>query len=147
MAAVEDRQVDEKMDHTVPLSERALAIIAEMGELRSSDFVFPGFYDDAPLGEMAFFDLLRRQIQVDTSTHGLRSTFRDWCGDATNYPRELAEQALGHKIGDAAELAYRRGSAVEKRRQLMDAWAKYCEPKPEGGTGNVVPLKQRRATI
>jgi integrase len=133
-----------KTDHVVPLSDRALAIIAEMSKIRVSDYVFPGRADNAPLGEMAFFDLLRRRIKIDTSTHGLRSSFRDWCGDATNYPRELAELALNHKIGDAAELAYRRGSAVEKRAALMGSWADFCEPRPEDGVGNVVRLKQRR---
>jgi integrase len=136
-----------KTDHIVPLSARALAILADMHELRVSDYIFPGHYDDAPLGEMAFFDLLRRRIKIDTSTHGLRSTFRDWAGDMTEHPLELAQHAIGHKTGDSAELAYRRKSAVEKRRKLMDAWAAYCEPSPESGTGNVVRLKQRGSLV
>lgn len=57
--------------------------------------------------------------------HGFRSSFRDWCGESTHYPREIAEAALAHNIGNAVERAYRRGDALEKRRQLMDDWAKF----------------------
>jgi integrase len=60
------------------------------------------------------------------TVHGFRSTFRDWCGDQTAFPREVAEAALAHKVGDQAEQAYRRGDALEKRRELMEAWASYC---------------------
>ena len=133
-----------KRNHVVPLSDRAMALLAEMSETRVSDYIFPGRGDNQPLGEMAFFDLLRRRIKVAASTHGLRSSFRDWCGDATHYPRELAEQALNHKVGDSTELAYRRGSAVEKRRSLMAAWAAFCTP-PDDETGNVLPFT-RQAT-
>jgi integrase len=71
------------------------------------------------------------------TVHGFRSTFRDWCGDCTHYPREIAEAALAHTIGNATERAYRRGSALEKRRELMDAWANYCEPKAD----NVIAMR------
>ena len=66
--------------------------------------------------------------------HGFRSTFRDWAGEETHFPREIAEAALAHVIGDKAEQPYRRGDALEKRRALMDAWASFCEPDD---TGNV----------
>ena len=68
--------------------------------------------------------------------HGFRSAFRDWAGDATSFPRDVAEQALAHRVGDATERAYRRADALEKRRKLMAAWADYCETKG----GNVVPM-------
>jgi integrase len=78
------------------------------------------------------------RLEVDGPTvHGFRSAFRDWCGEATAFPREIAEAALAHVIGDKAEQAYRRGDALEKRRKLMDAWAAYCEPK---AASNVVRL-------
>jgi integrase len=75
----------------------------------------------------------------DTSitTHGFRSTFRDWAGDETESAREVAEAALAHKVGDAAEQAYRRGTALAKRRTLMEAWASHCI----GGT--VIPFQKR----
>lgn len=70
---------------------------------------------------MALTALLRR-LEVNATAHGFRSTFRDWAGDTTSFPREVAEAALAHAVGDATELAYRRGDALEKRRELMDAW-------------------------
>jgi integrase len=71
------------------------------------------------------------------TVHGFRSSFRDWAGNETHFPRELAEHALAHVLGDKAEQAYRRSDALEKRRKLMDAWAAYCEPK---SASNVVKL-------
>ena len=88
---------------------------------------------------MAFEMLLRRR-KLEVTTHGFRSAFRDWVGDATAFPREVAEAALAHRVGDAAERAYRRGDALQKRRELMDAWADFCEPK----SPNVVILGQHR---
>jgi len=73
------------------------------------------------------------------TSHGFRSSFRDWAGNGTHFPRELAEHALAHVIGDKAEQAYRRSDALARRRELMDAWARHCE----GGTGeNVVTFKR-----
>ena len=74
---------------------------------------------------MAMLSLLRRMNSAAT-THGFRSSFRDWVGDKTNFPGELAELALAHKVGDATEQAYRRGDGFEKRRRIMDAWARFC---------------------
>jgi integrase len=73
--------------------------------------------------------------------HGFRSSFRDWAGERTHFPRELAEAALAHVVGDETERAYRRGDALEKRRELMEAWAAFCEPK----AGNVIPLTRSSA--
>jgi integrase len=88
---------------------------------------------------MAMTVMLRRMnvtAKIGTETaivtaHGFRSSFRDWAGDNTHFPREVAEAALAHLVGDAAEQAYRRGDALEKRRQLMDAWARHCAGAPE----------------
>lgn len=66
---------------------------------------------------------MKRMKVTGASPHGFRSSFRDWCGDKTSFPREIAEAALAHRAGDNVELAYRRGDALEKRRALMDAWA------------------------
>jgi integrase len=68
---------------------------------------------------------------VNCTVHGFRSSFRDWAGDATDFPREVAEAALAHVVGDATERAYRRGDAFEKRRALIEAWARYCEQERE----------------
>jgi integrase len=73
------------------------------------------------------------------TVHGFRSTFRDWAGDRTNYAREVIEHALAHQIKDKAEASYRRSAALDKRRQLMEAWAKYCS-SPAQPIGQVVAL-------
>ena len=80
-------------------------------------------------------------MNVDVTMHGFRSSFRDWCGEATSFPRELAEAALAHVAGDATERTYRRGDALEKRRGLMEAWAGFCEPRVGS---NVVSIDARR---
>ena len=76
---------------------------------------------------MAMEMLLRRMQVGDLTVHGFRSTFRDWCGEATNFEREVAEAALAHSVGNAVERAYRRGDALQKRRTLMEAWAQFSE--------------------
>ena len=123
-------------EHHVPLSRRALAILQEMKKLRTNGFVFPGYRDGRSLWGNRLLQSLR-QIDGKFTVHGFRSSFRDWCGDCTHYPREVAEAALAHTIGDQTERAYRRGTALEKRRELLDAWASYCEPK----SGNVIAMR------
>jgi integrase len=128
-------------EHRVPLSGRALAILDEAANGRTGEFVFPGQRSDKPLSGMAMKMLLRRMKAAGVTVHGFRSAFRDWCGEATSFPREIAEAALAHVAGDATERAYRRGDALEKRRKVMEAWAAYCEPK---AGSNVVPIDARR---
>jgi integrase len=84
--------------------------------------------------------VLRRMAQ-DVTVHGFRSSFRDWAGNETHFPRELAEHALAHVMGDKAEQAYRRSDALEKRRPLMTAWAAYCELS--SADGKVSPLRRK----
>jgi integrase len=115
-------------EHRVPLSPRAVEILEAMRAVRVSDYVFPGYRPGRPLGDMALH-LVRTRMEIPYTVHGFRSSFRDWCGEATNFPREVAEAALAHVVGDETERAYRRGDALEKRRKLMEAWAAYCEPK------------------
>src|SRR5580704_10395794 len=114
-------------EHRVPLSESAFAILEKLGEARVSEFIFPGKGAGRPLAEMVLRRMLRRDADVVT-VHGFRSSFRDWTGNETHFPRELAEAALAHVVADKAEQAYRRSDALEKRRTLMEAWAAYCEP-------------------
>jgi integrase len=127
-------------EHRVPLSQRATDILARLGEGRSGDFVFPGQRSEKPLSNMAMEMMLRRMKIENATTHGFRSSFRDWAGNETGYPRELIETALAHVIGDKAEQAYRRSDALEKRRQLMEAWASYCTTDP---AQKVVPIRGR----
>ncbi|MFD1985912.1 tyrosine-type recombinase/integrase [Mesorhizobium newzealandense] len=106
----------------VPLSESALAVVSS----RMSDkFVFEGAVKDRPIGNAAMRGVMAAK-RPGTTVHGFRSAFRDWCGEETDFPREIAEWSLGHKVGSAVERAYRRGDALEKRRQLMADWATYC---------------------
>jgi integrase len=127
--------------HTVPLSTQAVALLTRLQETRVSEFVFPGEKRGRPLSNMAMEMLLRRLKVVDATVHGFRSSFRDWCGDHTSFPRELAEAALAHKVGDETERAYRRSDALEKRRKLMQAWADYCDSKT---ADNLTDLAARR---
>ncbi len=116
-------------EHRVPLSEPALAVLRQMLPLRSyhaGDVVFPNARDGAPLSNMSMVMLLRRMGRRDLTVHGFRSSFRDWCAEATSYPREVAEQALAHTLADRVEAAYRRGDLFEKRRRLMSDWAVFC---------------------
>ncbi|ACA18348.1 integrase family protein [Methylobacterium sp. 4-46] len=112
-------------EHRVPLTSRALEILDHVEAVRAGDLVFPGQKRNRPLSVMAMEMLLRR-MQVPYTVHGFRSSFRDWAGERTSYPREIAETALAHVVGDATERAYRRGDALEKRRKLMEEWAAYC---------------------
>ena len=113
-------------EHRVPLSARAVEILQGMEQIRTSDLVFPGMKRGRSLSNTALEMVLRR-MNVDVTVHGFRSAFRDWAGERTTYPREVAEAALAHVVGDAVERAYRRGDALEKRRGLMDAWARLLE--------------------
>jgi integrase len=123
-------------EHRVPLSAPAVAVLKKLAKAKTGPFIFPAGKGEGHLSQMALLMMLRRMEAGRVTVHGFRSTFRDWCGEATNFPRELAEEALAHKIGDAVERAYRRGDALEKRRALMESWAAYCQPKRE----NIVPL-------
>ncbi|MBV9996205.1 MAG: integrase arm-type DNA-binding domain-containing protein [Caulobacteraceae bacterium] len=116
-------------EHRVPLSDRAVAILESMrtADSGADDFLFPGGKPGRPLSDMAFLMLLRRMKRDDLTAHGFRSTFRDWAGEVSAYPREVAEAALAHRLGDDAEQAYRRGDALEKRRRMMRSWANFCE--------------------
>ena len=117
-----------------------MEILKAMTKLRMSDFVFPGMKAGQPLSTMALEMVLRR-AKVDATVHGFRSSFRDWTGENTAFPRELAEAALAHLVSDQVERAYRRGDALEKRRALMDAWASFCSATK---SAKVVPLSKRR---
>jgi integrase len=114
-------------EHRLPLSGPALAILKKMNEIRESDFVFPGGRKGGPLSNMAMLALLKRIGRNDLTAHGFRSTFRDWAAECTNFPREVIEMALAHTIESKVEAAYRRGDLFEKRRQLMEAWARFSE--------------------
>lgn len=122
--------------HRVPLCDRAVAIVKQLAETATGEFVFAGYKPGKPLSNMAMEMMLRRMKVDNVTVHGFRSSFRDWAGNVSSFPREVVETALAHVIGDKAEQAYRRSDALEKRRKLMCAWESYCQPR----AGNVVPL-------
>lgn len=113
-------------EHVVPLSEPAVSVLQAVYEkgVSADDVAFPGPSGRA-LSDMTLSAILKRMGR-DVTVHGMRSAFRDWAGDTTEFTREVVEMALAHAVGSATERAYRRGRAIEKRRELMDAWAAYC---------------------
>jgi integrase len=118
-------------DHVVPLCARAAAILKAVipKDASPDSFVFRGLKPGYPLGLNAILHALKA-VYPGITTHGFRSSFRDWAGDETSFPRDVAEMALAHAVGDEVEQAYRRATALEKRRKLMDAWASYVEGQP-----------------
>lgn len=118
-----------KKEHRVPLSARAVEILKSMQAIKNGNYVFPGSKDKKPLSNMALLMTLRRMEFGKLTAHGFRSTFRDWAAEMTSYPREVAEMALAHSVGDKVEEAYRRGDLFSKRRQIMEDWAQYCQSR------------------
>jgi integrase len=116
-------------DHRVPLSLRAVEILANLTDDREPNrgaLVFPGPTASKPLSTGALERVLDRMKLSHFTVHGFRSTFRDWVGEATSFPSEVAEMSLAHTVGGDVERAYRRGDMIERRRKLMDAWASFC---------------------
>jgi len=142
-------------EHTVPLSGRALEIVKELEKAKLGDFVFPGSKAKTPLSNMSMAMLVRRmdaeRMEAEGKgwrdvggnaivPHGFRSTFRDWAGEMTNFPRDLIEACLAHQLKNKSEAAYARGTMPEKRRKVMEAWAKLCERRG-ALAANVVPIR------
>jgi integrase len=129
-------------EHRVPLAPAAIAVLRDMRKANpKSDWVFPGSGKGETLSTMAMLMTLRRMKRTAITAHGFRSTFRDWAAEQTAFSRETAEAALAHSIGDRTEAAYRRGDALEKRRKLMEAWARYCGA-PARTKASVVPIRK-----
>jgi len=128
-------------EHRGPLSDTALAILNTLPHEDRNALVFAS-PRGGRLSDMSLTAVLRR-MKVDAVPHGFRSSFRDWCAGRTNYPREVAEMALAHAIGDKVEAAYRRGDLFEKRRRLMKDWAAFCA-NPEVGKGSVISMNAAR---
>jgi integrase len=116
-------------EHRVPLCARAVSILERLNAARTCDYVFSSPRGSKPLSHVAMAKVMRRLQIAGPTVHGFRSAFRDWAGNETHFAREVAEAALAHVIRDAAERAYRRGDALEKRRAMMEAWSQWCEPK------------------
>ena len=113
-------------EHRVPLSSSAMRLLVRLNKNRDGEYIFAGAKVGRPLSNMAMLALRTRMNRSEITVHGFRSTFRDWASEQANFPNEVAEMALGHAVGDKVEAAYRRGDLFDKRRQLMDAWSRYC---------------------
>ncbi|MCL2469541.1 MAG: integrase arm-type DNA-binding domain-containing protein [Alphaproteobacteria bacterium] len=133
-------------EHRVPLSQAALDLLLSMqeeGSHKKGGYVFTSQRKDKPLSNMAMLALLKRMKRTDITVHGFRSTFRDWAAEQTNFPREVAEAALAHAVSDKVEAAYRRSDLFDKRRQLMEAWARYCSTPSVKAGSNVTPIRRK----
>lgn len=115
------------VEHRVPLSNAALKLLKDVPRISDTELIFPSIKGQA-LSDMTMTAVMRR-MSTDCVPHGFRSTFRDWAGEITNYPRELAEQALAHTLTNKVEAAYRRGDALEKRRKMMEDWSIFIQRK------------------
>jgi integrase len=132
-------------DHRVPLSEAVITLLKAAGDNPNRDdhFIFPGGNRRARhVSNMAMLALLGRMGFGSLTVHGFRSSFRTWAAECTDSPREIAEKALGHVIGDETERAYQRGDLLEKRRKLVQAWNEFCvgpaRPSVKLKAGNVI---------
>lgn len=134
-----------KKEHTIPLSKAALAILRVLEPLAGGDqeaFLFRG-QTNRPL-TLTSIDKVRARMGVaDVTTHGFRSSFRDWAGNETNAAREVAEACLAHAVGNAVEQSYRRGDAIEKRRDLLEQWSNHCMGV---GGARVIRLASKRVS-
>lgn len=115
-------------EHRVPLSIEALDLLSKLPRMVGCDLLFPSA-TGKPLSDMTISAVMRR-MKLDAVPHGFRSTFKDWAAETTDYPNAMSEIALAHKISNETEAAYRRGDMFEKRRAMMQDWAKFCTSKP-----------------
>ena len=134
-------------EHRIPLQDVALGLLEGMPRVEGNSFVFAGARYARPLSTMALLQLMRGMgfgvdgTRGDYVPHGFRSSFRDWSGEVSSFPRDVAEMALAHTIENKVEAAYRRGDLFEKRRKMMDAWANYLQRPAD--SDNVVGISRR----
>ncbi|EGV19034.1 tyrosine-type recombinase/integrase [Thiocapsa marina] len=133
-------------EHRVPLTEAALDILRALPRIEGNPYIFPGARAGRPLSNMALLQIMRGMghgvggAKSAAVPHGFRSSFRDWCGEVSSYPREVAEAALAHVNGDKTEAAYARGDLFTKRRKLMTDWSSFCTRPP----ATVIDLSSRQ---
>ena len=128
-------------DHRVPLSDRAIEILADLPRLKGEDHVFAGTRTGAAFGDLVMLRLARG-LRPGVTVHGFRSSFKDWASEATNHPNIVSEMALAHAVKSAVEAAYRRGELLEKRKRLMRDWSVFCSRSAIAETNNVTPMRR-----
>ncbi|RDK01632.1 tyrosine-type recombinase/integrase [Paraburkholderia lacunae] len=137
--AVPGPRMKMQREHRVPLSPAAVKLLKSIERKEDVNLIFPNQRSGSMLSDMALLELMRGQ-KLEATPHGFRSTFRDWAGEYTNYPRELAEVALAHLKGDATEAAYWRSDVLEKRRRMMIDWAVFIAKPRKAGA--VIPINK-----
>ncbi len=131
------RNMKNRKQHRIPLSSRSIDILNTTRAL-GGDYLFAGDKGGG-LSNMAMLQLVKR-MEADSTVHGLRSSFKDWASETTGFSNMVSEMALAHTIANQAEAAYRRGDLFDKRRKLMEAWARYCT-SPVAEKDNVTPIR------
>ena len=133
-----------RREHRVPLSDATLSILDALPRIEGNPYLFPGARHGSPLSNMALLQLMRKMgygVKGDRGNyvpHGFRSSFRDWSGEVSSFPRDVAEMALAHVIENKVEAAYRRGDLFAKRRKMMQEWADYANKQQ----AEVIPLNK-----
>ena len=116
-------------EHRVPLCDAAIELLEALSGHKATEYIFFGQQPRKPISNMTMAKALKTLGAGEYTVHGFRSAFRDWVSEETNFPSEIAEQALAHSVGNEVERAYRRGDVLEKRRGMMEAWANYLSQK------------------
>jgi integrase len=136
-----------RREHRVPLSDVTLNILDALPRVEGNPYVFTGTHQGRPLSNMALLQLMRGMgygVNCERGAyvpHGFRSSFRDWSGEVSSFPRDVAEMALAHVIENKVEAAYRRGDLFEKRRKMMQEWAAYLDKLTTGA--KVIPINKQ----
>ena len=134
-----------RRQHRVPLSDSAMTVLKALASIDGCPYLFPGSRNGRPLSNMALLQLMRGMgygvngSRGDYVPHGFRSAFRDWSGEVSSFPREVAEMALAHAIDNKVEAAYRRGDLFAKRRKMMQAWTDYLDRLKAGEKAEANP--------
>jgi len=138
---IPEERMKARVEHRIPLSKQALAVLRRAETQKVNDVVFFGQKPGRGLSNMALLMTLRRMGREDLTAHGFRSTFRDWAAERTGVTPEVAEAALAHTVGNKVEAAYRRSDLFEKRRVLMQQWGSFCDQQTAHGGAKVSPLR------
>lgn len=128
--------------HNIPLSDGAMAVLKKAQDLRNDNpLIFPSPLSNRALSSNALLHALQKRLKIDATIHGMRSAFKDWVAETTNYPNEVSEMALAHSISNQTEAAYRRGELLGKRRSMMQDWSDFVQGTEE----KVVTLVREQA--
>jgi integrase len=133
-----DRMKSER-EHRVPLSDDTLAVLERVRWL-DAEIIFPGRKHGRPMSNGTLPRVPKRMGREGVTIHGFRSSFADWASERGGMPREIAELSLAHEIGNATERAYRRSDLLDKRRDLMERWERFCCP----ASADVIEIRGKR---